>query len=168
MALEEFCSLLEGRLAATAVSAERLEIAAREIGSLFGVESHEVGLFRVDTARNQIYFRWPPSMTAASRIPLKAFNSLVAKTATERRSFIDNEFAATRHLYMLEHLLVDKTERIAVQKVMSVPIVAGENVLGVIQVVRKGSTPQEAGADFTRAELDDLEKVAGTLGGYEL
>ncbi len=160
MTVEEFCTELAARLAAAREPAARLELAAREIGEFFGVQPHEVAFFTVDARQNTILFRWPQSLAAAAHIPLRAVNSLVAKTANKRRSTIDNAFAASRHLFMFEHLLADKEERVPMQKVMSVPVVTGDAVQGVIQVTRKGATPEEAGADFTPGDLAALEWIA--------
>ena len=43
-----------------------------------------------------------------------------------------------------------------IQKIISAPILAGDRVVGVIQISRKGANPQLAGPDFTS---DDLGKV---------
>jgi hypothetical protein len=69
---------------------------------------------------------------------------------------------------MFEHMLADKTERITAQKVMSVPIVIDDTVSGVIQVVRKGASPVEAGDDFTQQNLADLERIAKILAAYRI
>lgn len=168
MIIENFCADLAEELAAATNPEDRMAVAAARISCYFQVRPHEIGLFGVDHAQHQIHFRWPAIMTEANRIPLKAFNSLVARTANERSSFIDNRFALSRHLFMFEHLLVDKPERIPVQKVISVPITGDEAVRGVIQVVRKGADPEEAGPDFTATDVKDLEKVAEILATIEL
>ena len=168
MNIEDFCSDLSATLAAAAAPEDMLASAAEKISDYFHVQPHEVGLFTIDHAQHQINFRWPPIMSQASRIPLKAFNSLVAKTANDRESFFDNRFALSRHLFMFEHMLVDKTERIRVQKVMSVPIMGEETVHGVVQVVRKGTVPEEAGPDFDSTTVGDLERIAAVLAGFNL
>lgn len=159
MTIEEFCTQLTARLAAAPEPAACLELAAREIGGFFGVQPHEVAFFTVDARQSRILFRWPHNLSTG-HIPLRAVNSLVAKTANERCSTIDNAFATSRHLFMFEHLLAEKEERVPMQKVMSVPVVAGDEVRGVIQLTRKGATPAEAGADFTPADLTALEQIA--------
>jgi GAF domain-containing protein len=146
----------------------RFEAAAVAIGAFFGVKPHEVAFFTVNAGQRSIVFRWPGTLSAAATIPLKAFNSLVAKTANERRSSLDNAFASTRHLEIIEHLLTERTERIPVQKIMSVPIVSRDAVIGVIQVTRKGATREEAGSDFTPADLADLERLASEIAGAPL
>lgn len=164
MSLDNFFANLKSRLSGVTAPVGRLGIIAEEIAAYFSVRPHEIGLFSVDVKKHDITFRWPISMARVGHIPLNAVNSLVAKTANERTSSLDNAFARTRHLFMFEHMLADKSERITAQKVMSVPIVSDGVVTGVIQVVRKGASPVEAGDDFTQQNLADLERIATVLG----
>ncbi|HZV80978.1 MAG TPA: hypothetical protein VFF53_02300 [Geobacteraceae bacterium] len=164
MSLDTFFANLKSRLAEMTAPTDRLGVIAEEIAVYFTVRPHEIGLFSVDAKKHEITFRWPVSMATVGHIPLNAVNSLVAKTANERLSSLDNAFARTRHLFMFEHMLADKAERITAQKVMSAPIISGDVVTGVIQVVRKGASPVEAGDDFTQQNLADLERIATVLG----
>ncbi len=164
MTLDTLFANIKGRLAGISDGAARLGVIAEEIAAYFSVRPHEIGLFSVDEKKHEITFRWPVSMAKVGHIPLNAVNSLVAKTAKERSATMDNSFATTRHLFMFEHMLADKSERISAQKVMSAPIVSGGAVTGVIQVVRKGGSPVEAGEDFTPQNLADLERIAAVLG----
>ncbi len=51
-----------------------------------------------------------------------------------------------------------------IQKLMSAPIISeDENVLGVMQVCRKGMTPGIAGIDFTEEDLALLVIAAGMI-----
>lgn len=168
MSFDIFFEGLKSCLAAVTVPADRLRVVAEEVAAFFGVRPHEIGLFSVDAKRHEITFRWPLSMAKVGHIPLNAVNSLVAKTANDRTATLDNSFARTRHLFMFEHMLADKTERITAQKVMSVPIIIDDTVSGVIQVVRKGASPVEAGDDFTQQNLVDLERVAKILAAYRI
>jgi hypothetical protein len=168
MSFDIFFEGLKGCLAAVTEPADRLRVVAEETASFFAVRPHEIGLFSVDARKHEITFRWPLSMAKVGHIPLNAVNSLVAKTANERIATLDNNFVKTRHLFMFEHMLADKTERITAQKVMSAPIVTDGVVTGVIQVVRKGATPEESGDDFTPQNLADLERVAAILAHYRI
>jgi hypothetical protein len=168
MSFDIFFEGLKSCLAAVTVPADRLRVVAEEVAAFFAVRPHEIGLFSVDAKRHEITFRWPLSMAKVGHIPLNAVNSLVAKTANDRTATLDNCFARTRHLFMFEHMLADKTERITAQKVMSVPIVIDDTVSGVIQVVRKGASPAEAGDDFTQQNLADLERIAKILAAYRI
>lgn len=168
MTIDTFSDRLQDSLAAVSVPQERLRVVAEEMAAFFDVRAHEIGLFSVDAKRHEITFRWPLSMASVGHIPLNAVNSLVAKTANERKATLDNGFARTRHLFMFEHMLAEKSERITAQKVMSVPLIDAGAVVGVIQVVRKGASPLEAGDDFTPQNLADLERIAAVLAQYDL
>ncbi len=167
MKVNDFLLHLDRRIVSSDSQEGKLAVAAEEIGSFFGVHAHEIGLFRVDEERKNIEFCWPPSMADVSHIPLNAFNSLVAKTALERQGYIDNSFAHSRHLFILEHFLANKDERIPIQKVMSVPIIIADKVVGVVQVVRKGETLAVAGADFSKDDLIALEQIVVILGQHK-
>lgn len=168
MTFNDFVENLRSRLASENLAEERLKAAAEEIARFFQVRSHEVGLFNVDAGKHAITFRWPLSMAKTGHIPLNAVNSLVAKTANEKVPTLDNSFAGSRHLFMFEHMLAEKSERIAVQKMMSVPVMTGDAAIGVIQVGRKAASREEAGEDFSQDNLADLERIAITIGNHQL
>lgn len=146
---------------------ERLAVAAGEIAAYFGVDAHEVAYFQVDSGGRNAVFRWPPSNNI--NIPLKSFStSLLSATAREQRGFVNNAFATTPHLHMFEHALDEREQRVPVQKIMSVPLLDGSEVRGILQVCRKGRTLAEAGADFGDAELQELQQVGAVLAQFEL
>jgi hypothetical protein len=139
--------------------------AAGEISGFFGAEPHEVGLFQIDFSGRFAIFRWPPQrLNSLITIPIKSFaSSLVSATARDRRATVDNAFAGTRHLFIYEQALAEKEQRITVQKIMSAPVVAGDQLAWIIQVTRKGLTAEEAGPDFTATDLEHLERISATF-----
>jgi GAF domain-containing protein len=54
-------------------------------------------------------------------------------------------------------------EQMPIQKIMSVPVVHDGNVMGVVQISRKGLDASLSGADFTGDDLKQLEKAADIL-----
>ena len=51
-----------------------------------------------------------------------------------------------------------------IQKIISVPVTRpGEQVIGVVQVSRKGADVKLAGEDFTGEDLKQLERIAEIL-----
>jgi GAF domain-containing protein len=55
-------------------------------------------------------------------------------------------------------------EQMPIQKIMSVPVAVPDgNVMGVVQVSRKGLDPAVAGLDFTNEDLKQLEEMAEIL-----
>jgi len=54
-------------------------------------------------------------------------------------------------------------EQMPIQKIMSVPVVGSGNIMGVVQISRKGLDASLAGADFTGEDLKQLEQAAEIL-----
>ena len=167
MQLENMLQSLKQELDRVPDAGERVKVVADGVADYYGLRSHEVGLFRVNHKMQEISFVYPVGMGKAGHIPLNFVQSLVARTAKELVPVVDNDFVKTRHLFMLEHMLADKEERITMQKVMSVPIIADGKARGVIQVGRKADSLAEAGADFTQQNLADLVQIAALLADYD-
>jgi hypothetical protein len=163
MTVEEFCTDLDARLAPIDAPGEVRAAAARAIGGFFGVGEEEVAFFTFDRERNALVFVWPPSLKTVGCIPLSARNCLAVDTALVNRSVLDNSFATTRHLYIYEHFLVGREERVPIQKIMSAAMAQGDDIRGIVQVGRKGETKEGAGPDFTIDDLRALTVIASTL-----
>jgi len=54
-------------------------------------------------------------------------------------------------------------EQMPIQKIMSVPVAHEGQVMGVVQISRKGLDSSLAGADFSGEDLKQLEKAAEIL-----
>lgn len=152
------------------------ENAARIAGELsrsFGVHDDEVAIFKLENA--QLRFMYPPSLSNVGMIPLNHSSSVAARTANTKRPEAINNFPQMRHASVFEAVPVDsrtrsqqpdqKPQKIAmvIQKMMSVPVIGPSGVLGVIQLSRKGSSPQAAGADFQSTDLQRLFAAANVL-----
>jgi GAF domain-containing protein len=85
-----------------------------------------------------------------------------------KKAEIFNNFAKVKHASIFETIKPGGAEEEGsrpnpIQKLMSVPILDRQsNVLGVIQISRKGLDPRFA-QDFSREDLHDLELAAGVL-----
>ena len=139
--------------------------ACAELARLFQVRPHEVALLRLD--KGVLKFLYPPGLSAAGLIPLSS-PAVAARTATTKTSLVSNTFAKVRHMAVFEAVKPQEkkgeseaSEPVPIQKIMSAPIVDEEgDVLGVIQISRKGLAPTSAGPDFTIDDLHRLERAA--------
>lgn len=141
---------------------------AAELARIFGVKPEEVGILRLE--KDNLVFVYPAKLHNVGRIPLNS-PAVAVRTAHNKRPEIINNFSRTRHASFFE--MVDlgskpgekkagREEKI-IQKLMSVPVIAADQVLGVIQICRKGATAEAAGADFTPAELQNLSATTTSL-----
>ena len=86
---------------------------------------------------------------------------------------LSNTFTRVKHVSLFEAVKlgaeVDEDEdrsreQMLIQKIMSVLVAGAEgDVMGVVQVSRKGSDGMAAGADFTYSDLKQLEEAAEIL-----
>ena len=136
------------------------------LAKIFNVQQTEVALLRLD--RGLLRFVFPDELTTAGSIPISS-TSIAAHTAMSKKSEIFNNFARVKHASIFETIKPGATELdepaqpSPIQKLMSVPILDHEqNVVGVIQISRKGLDPRFA-QDFSREDLHDLEIAAGLL-----
>jgi hypothetical protein len=134
-----------------------------EIGKIFRVRQTEVGLLWLENGF--LRFLFPIELQSAGAIPITS-SAVAARTASTRQAEIFNRFPQVPHHSIFEQIKLKDTERLSdmpdpIQKMMSAPIMDdNHNVLGVVQVCRKGMTPGIAGPDFTDDDLDLLVRAA--------
>ncbi len=144
---------------------------AVELAKFFNVQQDEIGILRLE--KESLMFVHPAQLHNVGRIPLNNSSSLAVRTANSKRPEIVNNFARTRHASFFEMIDVgakgkdpskkpSKDEQI-IQKIMSVPVISLNNVLGVIQVCRKGPNAPASGPDFAPADLQKLVTIATAL-----
>src|SRR5580698_745336 len=136
------------------------------LAKIFRVQYTEVALLRLEAGLLRFVFQEHLRTTGAIPLSTKA---VAAHTALSKKAEIFNNFARVKHASIFETIKpgsdgIDEPSAPApIQKLMSVPIMDRDlNVVGVIQISRKGLDPRFA-QDFSREDLHDLELAAGLL-----
>jgi len=137
------------------------------LAKVFRVQYTEVALLRLENGL--LRFMFPEHLRTTGAIPLSS-KAVAAHTALSKKAEIFNNFAKVKHASIFETIKPHDGGEIEasappapIQKLMSVPIMDRQsNVLGVIQISRKGLDPRFA-PDFSREDLHDLETAAGVL-----
>jgi hypothetical protein len=135
------------------------------IASMFGVRKTEVGLLQI--SGSLLKFLYPVELKDTGAIPLSS-SAIAASTARNRRADVFNSFTRIKHSSVFELVKLGDNEGLnpeAIQKLMSAPILSPDKeVIGVIQVSRKGQSAAAAGPDFTDSDLGKLTSVALSVG----
>jgi GAF domain-containing protein len=138
---------------------------AADIGKAFSVRPDEVAILATTPDEKFLRFLVPEQLRNIGTIPVNSKSAMVSRTARERRPEIINNFTIAQHSTVFEAVPLDSKQRgDPIQKIMSVPVIAGDKVTGVLQVSRKGKSVTTAGADFTPAELNTLGQYASHVG----
>lgn len=151
----------------TPKNSEKLAI---ELAKAFRVQQEEVGILRLE--KDSLVFVHPLKLHNVGRIPLNSSGAVAVRTVHSKKGEIINNFARTRHATFFEMVDVSskpgekkktvKEEQI-IQKLMSVPVISAGQVVGVVQICRKGANAPAAGPDFIPAELQKLVAIAASL-----
>jgi hypothetical protein len=142
--------------------------ACLKLAQLLGVRRSEVALLRLE--KGSLRFIFPPELRSAGVLPLTG-SAVAARTAATRSPLLSNTFMRVKHASLFEAVKLgaeadeeDRSQQMPIQKIMSVPVVqSGGNVMGVVQISRKGLDASVAGADFTNVDLKQLEQAAEIL-----
>ncbi len=130
------------------------------------VRRSEVALLRLE--KGSLRFIFPPELRSAGVLPLTG-SAVAARTAATCTPLLSNAFMRVKHVSLFEAVKLgageeDRSqEQMPIQKIISVPVVRSGNVMGVVQVSRKGLDASLAGADFTGEDLKQLERAAEIL-----
>ena len=142
----------------------RLNRAIELISKNFGVQPHEVAILGLTPDERSLRFLAPDNLRIVGQIPLSSTTSLAARTVREKRPELVNHFTVVPHASVFEAVpIADEMRGDPIQKIMSSPIISGTDVIGVVQVSRKGKTLAEAGPDFTHPQLRELKTISDTL-----
>ena len=142
---------------------DSLTTMSRILGKLFGVEMDEVAILKFIPKYKSLKFVIPEKLSPVGTIPLTSTTALAARTARERKAEVVNNFSTARHANVFEAVPLGRDPNELIQKIMSVPILDGNKVHGVVQISRKAATLAQAGADFTQKDLRALISLAPML-----
>lgn len=138
-----------------------------KLAKILRVRHNEVALLRLE--QGSLRFIVPARLRAAGVIPLTS-TAVAARTAATRSPLLSNSFARVKHVSLFESVKLgaeedsEGSEQLPIQKIISVPVAQSDGeVVGVVQVSRKGLDPSLAGADFTGEDLKQLEGAAEVL-----
>lgn len=135
------------------------------LAKIFGVRVTEVAMLRHE--KGLLKFVFPAQLKTAGAIPVSSSSAVASHTASTKKIELFNTFAKVKHARVFESVKLttnedgDQSDQSTIQKLMSAPVLdPGNQVLGVIQVCRKGFDLSSAGPDFTLGDLQQLEVAA--------
>lgn len=144
------------------------ERACLKLAQILHVRRGEIALMRLE--KGSLRFIYPVELRSAGVLPLSG-SAVAARTAATKTPLLSNSFMRVKHVSLFEAVKISGSgdedrnmEQMPIQKIMSVPVAAASgDVVGVVQVSRKGLDPSVCGPDFTADDLKLLEKAAGVL-----
>jgi hypothetical protein len=127
----------------------------RQISEIFNLPIGCVFMLEVDKHGNLMEFTYPRKLIK-NKVPVDN-KTIVGRAVIAKRSYISNNVERESNFAVLNCLMAMGSA--PVQKMMTYPILSGDRVRAVVQVVRKGMTLSE----FPDFQKEDLEKIKTVL-----
>lgn len=105
-------------------------------------------------------FEYPLFLVNAGRIPLSHGSCVAARTVTQRKPELFNNFAAVRHTSIFEVVSAGGMKMEPIQRMLSVTVLRRDRVVGVLQVSRKGNDRQR---EFQPEDLQTLTSLVESV-----
>lgn len=138
-----------------------LEMAERVVKhacGAFAAKGDEVAILLLTSDGKHLRFAAPRKFADLGTIPVTKRDSIAVNVLQRKAGEVMNNVPTVRHVAFFESVkLRDRT--VPIQKMITVPILLGEEAIGVAQVSRKGETPLEAGPDFSQGDLARAQQL---------
>ena len=137
----------------------------RHVGPQFGAQSDEVAILLLSSDGRHLRFVAPRRFADLGTIPLTKRDSIAVNILGKKQGEAINNVRMVKHVSFFESVKL-RDRALPIQKMITVPILDGENAVGVAQISRKGETPSEAGPDFTESDVKRVQAVFEEIASY--
>lgn len=166
--IEQKCAELKSRLEAATTKDQLIASCVDALSTAFDINREEVALFQLEADKGILRFLWPAKLVKVGFLPLSSHDSIAARTAREKKVFLDNSFVSKRHASIFEKVRLTEGQTESpqpIQKIISVPIPRGQEIRGVIQVSRKGQESPRL-PDFSKDNMAEAIAFARVIGRF--
>lgn len=124
----------------------------KAVSGMFGAKADEVAVLILTSDRGHLRFVAPRKFVNLGTIPVTKRDSIAVGVLGRKVGEAINNVPLVKHVAFFESVKL-RDRPAPIQKMITVPILHGEDAVGVAQVSRKGESPADAGPDFTTADV---------------
>lgn len=133
------------------------KVLAEAIAEQLKVKPDEVAIMLLNATGQTLMFVWPPPLFAGgAAFPANHKTAIASIVLATLKGKVDNKISESKHLKFYESVMGMQTSKLPIQKMVALPLFSGDKKLGVVEVSRKGKTPEEAGPNFTPEDAQAL------------
>ena len=134
------------------------ERVVKYVAGAFGAKTDEVAMLFLTSDRKHLRFAAPRKFFDLGTIPITKRDSIAVNIFGRKAGEAMNNVPMVRHVAFFESVKL-RDRAVPIQKMITVPILQGEEAIGVAQISRKGETPSEAGPDFTATDVRKAQEI---------
>ena len=143
------------------------DLVARGAAESLGRQVDEIGILIAGTDGKYLRFVAPRKLCDLGTIPTTKRDSIAVGVFTRKTGEANNNVPLVRHVAFFESVKV--TEKVLpIMKMVTVPIIADGQVIGIAQVSKKGDNLMEAGPDFSNADVRKVTEYFDSKAGFLL
>lgn len=140
---------------------------AKQIAQKLGLRSDEVSILLCSSDGSSLRFLYPEALFKTGiRLPNDR-NSLAGQAIYYQKPQLHNNMTQIKRMAFFERVKTGEESPTPIQKMLTLPILSGNNVTAIVQCSRKAKTLEEAGPDFTKDDIaalaEDLFEIATLL-----
>ena len=121
-------------------------------------KTDEVAILVLTSDRKHLRFAAPRKFADLGTIPVTKRDSIAVNIFGRKAGEAMNNVPMVKHVAFFESVKL-RDRAVPIQKMITVPILQGEDAIGVAQISRKGETPAEAGPDFTGSDVRKAQEI---------
>jgi len=130
----------------------------RQLSEIFQLAQWSVFLLELDKHATLLEFSYPPKLKR-NKLPVDN-KTILGRAVIAKRSYISNNVEKESNFVVLNCLMAMGAA--PVQKMVTYPILSGDRVKAVLQIVRKGKTVSDL-PDFVKEDLAKIKSVLDDL-----
>lgn len=161
------CGRFNEQLENTRSFDESLSVGVKFLSSTFQLSEGEIAIFtiREQLGAEILKFVYPQHLAEAASgyVSLKSESSLAVRTYLDKQAYMNLLFSSTPHSNYFEMIPSDREKGLRsppIQQIMSVPLYKIGGFKGVLQVSRKGDSPELVNPSFAENNLTLLTQLA--------
>lgn len=137
----------------------------KRISGLFAVKPDEVAILLLTSDGRHLRFVSPRQFAELGSIPVTKRDSIAVNVLGKKWGEALNNVPQVRHVAFFESVKL-RDRPVPIQKMITVPILAAGEAVGVAQVSRKGESPAAAGPDFSPGDVKKAQEIFESLAPF--
>ena len=133
------------------------------VAAAFGAKTDEVAILFLTSDRKHLRFAAPRKFFDLGTIPITKRDSIAVNIFGRKQGEAMNNVPMVKHVAFFESVKL-RDRAVPIQKMITVPILADGEPVGVAQVSRKGESASEAGPDFSQADANKAQEIFESVG----
>ena len=141
------------------------DLIVKAIGQAFKCKPDEVAILLMTADGKHLRFIAPRAFAELGTIPLTKRDAIAVRVVSSRKGEVINNVPMVKHVTFFESVKL-RDQPTPIQKMVTTPIMARQQAIGVAEISRKGANAKAAGADFTDVDLKRAREIFERLGPY--